>query len=252
LTEIRERIIKGEDFSTLAVLYSEDVASARQGGELGFVNRGDLVPQFEAVAFRLKNSSEISDIVETQYGFHIIQLIERRGEKINVRHILIKPKTTVADMVKAQQLLDSVATAIKAETITFSAAAEKFSDDKDTKLNGGKVMNPANGTSKFETSAVDPTVLFTLDKQNVGEVSSPQAATTASGAQCYRITYLKSRTEPHKMNLKDDYQRLQELTQNDKQQKALETWRNKKKVLTYIRIADEYKGCSSLNDWISN
>ncbi len=251
LTDIRERILKGEDFSTLAVLYSEDVASARQGGELGFVNRGDLVPTVEAAAFRMKNTHDISEIVESPYGYHIIQLIERRGEKINVRHILIKATVTPEELVNAQQQLDSVATAIKAGTIKFAAAAEKYSDDKDTKFNGGQVMNPNSGASKFETSQVDPAILFTLDKLNPGEISVPQATTTNNGAQCYRILFLKSRSEPHSINMKDDYQRLQEAAQNDKQAKMLEAWKNKKKATTYIKIADEYKDCAILKDWMT-
>jgi peptidyl-prolyl cis-trans isomerase SurA len=249
IKEIRDRITKGEDFSTLAILYSQDIESAKQGGALGFVNRGDLVPAFEATAFRLKNTTEISEIVETQFGFHIMQLIERRGEKINVRHILIKPKTQAEDLVKGQQFMDSIAIQIRSGKITFAAAAEKFSDDTDTKMNGGNVMNTTNGATRFESDQVDPTVLFMLDKMTIGEVSNENLTTTREGKQAYRILYLKTRVEPHQMNLTDDYQKLQELTLNDKQNKTLEQWRNKKKALTYIKIADEYLACPELNDW---
>ncbi|CAN5515250.1 peptidylprolyl isomerase [soil metagenome] len=249
LKSLRERIINGEDFGTLALLYSADKESAKQNGDIGFVNRGDLVPAFEAVAFRLKNKTEISEIVETQFGYHIVQLIERRGEKINVRHILIKPNTTPEDITKAQQLMDSVAIAIRDGKLTFALAAEKFSDDTDSKLNAGVVANPASGAVRFESDQVDPTVLFQLDKMNEGEISSPSLISTKDGGQGYRILLLKKRTEPHKMNLNDDYQKLQELALNDKQQKAIEVWRNKKKKLTYIRIADAYKTCEALKDW---
>lgn len=252
LKEIRDRILKGEEFSTLAILYSQDIESAKQGGELGFVNRGDLVPEFESTAFRIKNVTAVSDIIETQYGYHIIQLIERRGEKINCRHILIKPKTTPEDLVLAQQLTDSVANEIRMGKITFSTGAEKFSDDKDSKLSGGNVVNTNNGASRFEADQVEPTVLFQLDKLTIGEVSSAMLTTTRDGKQAYRILKLKTRVEPHQINMTDDYQKLQEMALNDKQNKALETWRNKKKAITYIKIADEYSTCASLSDWNSN
>ncbi len=252
LEDIRDRIQKGEEFSTLAILYSQDTESAKQGGELGFVNRGDLVPEFEAAAFRLKNSSEISPIVETQFGFHIIQLIERRGDRINCRHILIHPKVNAEDMVKTQQMLDSLCREIRQGHITFGEAAEKFSDDKDTKMNSGNVINPATGATRFETDQVDPNILFQLDKLEISEVSNPMLTSTREGDNAYRILVLKSRSLPHRLNLKDDYQRLQELALQEKQNTTLENWRNKKKLLTYIRIADEFKNCPLLNDWVNN
>lgn len=252
LEDLRNRILKGEDFSTLAVLYSQDKESAKQGGELGFVNRGDLVPEFEAAAFRLKNAAQLSDIIETKYGFHIIQLIERRGEKINVKHILVKPGSSAADLTAPQLLMDSIATAIRDGKLTFGAAAEKFSDDTDSKLNGGIVANPSTGTVRFEADQVDPTVLFQLDKLSVGEISNPMLITTREGRQAYRILKLNNRTQPHKLNLIDDYQRLQEITLSQKQAKTLEDWKNKKKLVTYIRVADEYKTCEEVKDWIVN
>lgn len=249
LEDLRERLLKGEDFATLAILYSQDVESAKQGGELGFVNRGDLVPEFEAAAFRLKNTSAISDIVETKYGFHIIQLIERRGEKINVRHILIKPGSTANDLTAPQQLMDSVATAIRSGKLTFANAAEKFSDDADSKLNGGIVANPSTGAVRFESSAVDPAILFQLDKLNVGEISNPILTTTHEGRQAYQIVKLIERTEPHKLNINQDYNRLQEITLNQKQQKAVDEWKNRRKQTTYIRVSDEYKDCTEMREW---
>ena len=211
-----------------------------------------MVPEFEAAAFHLKNTSVISDIVETKYGYHIIQLIERRGEKINVRHILIKPGSTAEDLTAPQQLMDSVATVIRSGKLTFTDAAEKFSDDTDSKLTGGNVANPSTGAVRFEADQVDPTISFQLDKLNAGEISNPMLVTTKDGKQAYRILKLNNRTQPHKMNLIDDYQRLQEITLNEKQAKAVEDWKNKKKVITYIRVADEYKDCGDIKDWIIN
>jgi len=251
LNDIRQRILKGEEFSTLAILYSQDIESAKQGGELGFVNRGDLVPTFEVVAFHLKNKTEISEVVETPYGYHIMQLIERRGEKINIRHILIKPSTNAEDVLKAQNLMDSVALKIKDGKLSFAQAAEQFSDETETKLNAGNAINNVNGSTKFESDQVDPIVLFQLDKMNLGEISNPMAITTKEGKQAYRILSLKTRTAPHLLNMTDDYQKLQESALTDKQQKTLEAWRNKKKYLTYIKIADEYKSCESIKDWTS-
>lgn len=251
ITTLRNRILAGEDFGTLALLYSQDKESAKQNGELGFVNRGDLVPEFEAAAFRLKNVVDISPVVETQFGFHIIQLIERRGEKINVRHILIPVNVTNADIIRSQAEMDSLVSKLKSGEIKFSEAAEKYSDDKDTKLNGGLVVNPATGSSHFEADMVDPVILFQLDKMQIGEFSNPISTTTREGGQGFRILYLKSRSEPHRLNLKDDYQRLQELALTDKQNTVLEQWRNKKKLITYIRIGDDYSTCPSLKDWVA-
>ncbi|MBK7964163.1 MAG: peptidylprolyl isomerase [Bacteroidetes bacterium] len=243
ITTLRNRILAGEDFGTLALLYSQDKESAKQNGELGFVNRGDLVPEFEAAAFRLKNVVDVSPVVETQFGFHIVQLIERRGEKINVRHILIPVKVTNEDVVRTQIEMDTLVSKLRTGAMTFSAAAEKYSDDKDTKLNGGLVVNPATGSSHFEADMVDPVILFQLDKMKVGEYSNPISTTTREGGQGFRILFLKSRTEPHRLNLKDDYQKLQELALSDKQNTVLEQWRNKKKLTTYIRIGEDYNTC---------
>lgn len=251
LITLRERITNGEDFSTLAILYSQDKESAKQGGELGFVNRGDLVPEFEAAAFRLKNTTEVSPVIESPFGFHIVQLIERRGDRINCRHILIQPKFSSEDLVKTQAVVDSISKELRNGSMTFEEAAEKYSDDKDSRMNGGNVINPATGATRFESDQVDPAVLFQLDKMEKGEISNPIAATTREGEQAYRILFLKNRTLPHRLNLKDDYQRLQELALTDKQNKVLENWRNKKKALTYIRIADEFRDCDLLQDWLA-
>jgi peptidyl-prolyl cis-trans isomerase SurA len=152
---------------------------------------------------------------------------------------------------QAQAETDSIAKLIREGTLTFAEAAEKFSDDKDTKLNGGMVLNPSSGSSRFESDQVDPTVLFQLDKMEKGAISNPMITSTREGDQAYRILLLKSRTEPHRLNMKDDYQRLQELAQADKQNRILEQWRNKKKALTYIRISDDYKNCPILTDWLT-
>ncbi len=250
LNSYRKRVLDGEDFSTLAILYSQD-GSARNGGELGFVGRGDLVPEFEAAAFRLRKN-EVSEIVETKFGFHIIQLIERRGETINVRHILIKPAFGQKEINEAYTKADSIHKLILNDSITFSDAAQKFSSDNESRYNGGNVINPKTGIARFETDEVDPTVFFQLEKMNVGEISAPIQSLSAEGNTAFRILFLKSRTKPHKTNLEEDYQRIQEATLTEKENQALISWVKKKQKTTYIQVADEYRTCPGLNYWFTD
>lgn len=244
---LRERVLKGEKLATLAVLYSEDPGSAKKSGELGMVGRGSFVPEFEAVAFNLK-PGEVSKVIETTYGYHILELIERRGEQINVRHILISPKVSAQDLFRARTYLDSVYVVMQStDTLTFADAALKFSDDKESKNNGGMLINPATGTTKFEMDQVDPQVFFVIDKLKPGEFSQPALVQLPGGKQGYRILYLKSRTEPHRANLKDDYQKIQEAALAEKQQQIMDKWIAKKLESTYFRIADDYKTCELEN-----
>jgi len=245
----RSRIMNGEEFSTLAILYSQD-GSAKKGGELGFTNRGELVPEFEAVAFKLK-AGEVSQVVETKFGFHLIQMIERRGDQINVRHILIKPTVSEADIRRTATLMDSISDLLKNGVMTFGDAAGKFSDDAETRYNGGNVINPQTGNTRFEPEQVDPTVFFILDKLVVETYSSPSLSQTPEGGQIYRMLYLKARSSPHRANLVDDYQRLQEQALMSKQNKIMEDWVQKKKKSTYIKISDEYKFCDNLKYWMN-
>lgn len=248
IEKIRERIISGEDFATLAVLYSEDVESAKRGGELGFVGRTDLVPEFAAEAFNLKGA-EVSKIVESQFGFHIIQLIKRRGEMINVRHILLSPKSSSGDIRKAQAELDSIRGLIVSGAMSFEEAAQKFSDDEETKLSGGVMINPSSGTTKFDVKELDPAVFFVIDKIKLGEVSEVSKFSTMDNKPMYKILKIKSKSEPHRINLKDDYQKLQSMALMQKQSKAVNDWINKKRKLTYIRISEEFINCNFRNTW---
>ncbi len=250
LEELRQRVLKGEDFSTMAILYSEDVGSARKGGELGFLGRGELVPEFEAVAFKLKGK-EVSKIVETQFGYHIIQAIERRGDQSNFRHILLKPKVDPTDVKVATEKLDSIALAIRSGSITFVDAAKKFSEDTDTKYNGGLIVNTQTGYGKFETSQLDPSIFFFVDKLNSGEISEPAAMKLKGDKTAYRIIQLRSRTEPHTANMKDDYQKIQDEALNDKQIRTLDEWVEKKKSSTYIRIDKEMQNCEQILEWLN-
>lgn len=249
LEALRARVAAGEDFATLAILYSQD-GSAKNGGELGFVGRGELVKAFEAVAFKLK-PGELSSIVETEFGFHIVQLVERRGEQVNVRHILIKVNYDYTDIMKAKSFLDSVYTLILTEKMTFDEAALKFSDDESTKNNGGMMLNPQDGSTKIPSDQVDPSIYFQLENIKVGEVSAPSAYKTATGEQAYRIIKYVSKTEPHQANLKDDYQKIQQAALTNKQNKEIEKWFSSRRKETYIRINDEFKDCEKLQPWIN-
>jgi len=247
LATIRDRIVKGEDFATLAVLYSEDEGTASKGGELGFTERGELDPAFAAAAFKLK-AEEISPIIQSQFGFHIIQLIERRGEKINVRHILIRSKVATEDLLKAKLKLDTVYSMLKADSITFAKAAAKYSNDP-SKTNGGVMINTESGTSKFEPDQLDQSIFFVVDKLKVGEFSQPVPMKSDDGKQAYRILYLKSRSDPHHANMKDDYDFIQQAALKQKQNNATQEWVKKKATITYIHIADEYKNCKFNYQW---
>jgi len=250
LQELRYRILNGESFATLAILYSEDPGSAKNGGELGLYGRGEMYPEFEAASFALKDD-EVSEIVKTEAGFHIIQLIERRGEYINVRHILIRPKVSPMDLAKAKIELDSIAQLIDNKAYTFEEAVVEFSEDP-SKNNGGLVLNPMTGTSLFESDQLDPKVFFVVDKLEVKEVSAPVQFQTQEGKDAYRILYLRSRTEPHKANLKDDYDKIQEWALEQKKQDLISEWVQDKSENTYVRINDSYDECTFMNSWKMN
>ncbi len=249
MKNFRERIIKGDDFSTLAVLYSEDPGSSKQGGELGMFKRGEMRPEFEAAAFRLK-PGEVSEIVETEDGYHLIQMIERRGEYINVRHILLQPKVSPLNLIKAKATLDSVAALIMSKKMPYEEAVVKFSDDPG-KNSGGLMINPVSGNSKFEAGQIDAKVFFVVDKLKTGEVSAP-VLTNERGKQDYRVYYLKARTNPHKANIDEDYARIQLLALDRKKQAVIDEWITKKMNSTYISVKDEFRNCSFQRNWIKN
>jgi len=251
LNDIRKKILDGRSFASMAAFYSEDIASASKGGELGYVNRGDLVPEFEAAAFALKGK-EISDVVESVYGFHIIQLIDRRGESINVRHVLMSPKPSPTDLEKARLTLDSIAESIRNNTITFEEAARKYSDDVDTKNNEGLLINPNSGSTWFEVSQMDQSLFFVVDRLKTGEVSDPSLVRMGEKKEAYRLLMVKNRTEPHIANLKDDYQKIQAAAEMEKRDKLLRDWIDSKKSSYFIKIVDEFKSCPFETPWVQN
>ncbi|GAB4329275.1 MAG: peptidylprolyl isomerase [Bacteroidales bacterium] len=248
LQEIRYRVLNGENFATLAILYSEDPGSAKQGGELGLFGRGEMFPEFEAAAFSLKTPGEVSDIVKTDAGYHIIQLIERRGEYVNCRHILMRPKVSPIDLGKAKVQLDSIAQLIESGEYTFDEAVVKFSDDP-SKNNGGLLINPMTNSPLFQADQLDPKLFFIVDKLEVGEISTPVQFQTQDGKDAYRIVCVKERTEPHAANLKQDYDKIQEWALERKKQKTLQDWVKEKVKNTYLKVVPTWNECSFSNRW---
>jgi len=250
--ELRARIIKGEDFGALARLYSQDPGSAPEGGDLGFNDRTAFVKEFTANAFKLK-AGEISPVFETEYGFHFLQVIERRGEQVHVRHILITPAITQASLDRAKAKADSVYDLLmKNKKIDFSSAAAFYSDNKDTKYNGGMMLNADNvetRTTYIPTDRLDPQVALTTDTMKVGSISVPQIFTGQDGKKTYKILYLKSTTPAHKANLTQDYPKIKEYATNDKINRTVSEWFQKKRKETFIKIDPEYQQCSQLKGW---
>jgi len=247
LNSFRDRVYNGYDFKTLASLYSDDPGSAIKGGELGFVNRGDLVPEFERAAFRLKEG-EISKVVESQFGYHIVQLIERRGEQINVRHILIKTKVTATALYAAKLKMDNIAKEISEGKITFDQAVNKYSDDEN-KSNGGLLLNPNTMSTSHTLEDMAPTFRLVVEKLKETQVSSPSIFQMQDENKAYRILRLNKRTEQHKANLVDDFAIIKEYTVNAKKKVILEVWRIKTIAKTYIKLSDELAKCDLVKKW---
>lgn len=242
LAELRERILKGEKFSMLAKLYSQDPGSAAKGGELGFFGRGQMVGEFEAAAFALK-PGEVSPIIETQYGFHIIQLIERRGNNINARHILMQPSTSSDDLLRARITLDSLAQEIRQDKITFEAAAKKYSDGV-SKSQGGAVIDRNTGSSRFDKESFGqyyPGIsIIALEE---GEISNATPITTEDNKSAYCIVKVTKKIPAHKANLTDDYDRISNAALEASKANKIVEWCNRMVRTTFVRISDDYKDC---------
>ena len=243
ITNFKKRIENGENFAALAVLYSEDPGSASKGGELGYVSRQDLVPEFAAVAFNLKNKGEVSRVVKTKFGYHIIQLIDRKGEKINIRHILITPKTSIEQIIKTKQRIDSISNLIKKDSISFEDAVQKFSDDKNSKQNNGLMINPVTNDANFEITHFNPKTAYVVNNLNLGEISDAFETTDDENHKVYKIIKLISKTQKHKANLKQDFNVIKELCLQNKKQEKTNKWIKQIKKTTYIKIDDSYKNC---------
>lgn len=245
LREFSERVNSGNtEFSVLARLYSEDTESAKRGGELGFMGRGQLVPEFANVAFNLTDPKRVSRVVESEFGFHIIQLIEKRGDRINCRHILMKPKVSLADKQKAIHTLDSVTNLIRSDKMTFEQGVMYFSQDKNTAMNAGLMLNQRSGTSKFEYQDLPQEVAKVVYGMNVSEISKPfSMIDPTSNKEVVAVVKVKSKVDNHKANLIDDYQLLKNFYEETEKANFLKNWIAKKQKETYISIDPAWQNC---------
>ncbi|WP_044205110.1 peptidylprolyl isomerase [Flammeovirga sp. OC4] len=246
LLDIKKRIQDGEDFGVLAKQYSQDYGSARKGGDLGWHGRGELVPEFEEIALTVE-PNEIADPVESDFGYHLIQLLERRGGRFRARHILIRPKSNYQDVKDAVVFLDSIRTLIaETDTLGFEKAVNLYSDDQPTRANAGYFKNNVTGSSYMATDELDPVVFFAIDTMKVGNTSKPLKYRTEDGQDAVRIIYYSDYKPPHYANLKDDYQKLQQATLNSQKNEILEKWIKTAKNDVFIEIDPEYEGCNLL------
>ncbi len=243
LDKIRDRIIAGESFETLAKEYSQG-PSARYGGNLGFTQRGMMASEFEAAALQLR-PGEISRPFETQFGIHIVQLIERRGNEYNSRHILLIPKPSEADINRAKNFVDSLRTLVVTDSISFEKAAKDNSDDKYTAGNGG-FFEDRNGGSFISSKDIDPVIFFTIDTIDVGSVTKPIVYRMDDGKEAVRILYYKSKIKPHEANLTQDWQKIQTAALNEKKSQILNDWFNKAREDVFISIGKDYEYCNIL------
>lgn len=251
LNDLRRQIIEeSKDFGELAKKYSEDYGSAKANGDLGWAKRGKFVPEFEAAAYKLEEN-EVSPVIETEFGYHIIQMLERRGNSIHLRHILIKPKITSDDLTLAQNKLDSIRTLLLTDSLTFSKAVKLYSDKSTESYNNdGLLINPRSGSAIFETSELDPDIYFAVDRLKPGEITAPIEFSMYDNSKAYRLLLLQSKTSPHKANLKQDYNKIQQATMEQKKNLYVIKWVTEKAKDTYISISPLYDDCPNLDKWV--
>lgn len=245
LQDLKNKILAGASFQELAKVNSQDPGSGANGGELGFFKKGELVPEYEAAALKLK-PGELSEIVESQFGFHLIQMIERRGLEFNTRHILIKPSSSTLDISSTTETLEKLRTKILSDSIAFSKAAKTHSQDKATAEAGGLFVDPNSGSSMMAVENLDPSVFFVIDTMKVGQITHPIPYRTAEGKEAMRMIYLKKVMPPHKANFNDDYQKILTAAIAERKNKTLSEWFAKTKGEVFIDVDDEYKSCEIL------
>jgi peptidyl-prolyl cis-trans isomerase SurA len=244
LRDFQRQVAEGRDFATLAVLYSEDQGSAARGGELGFMARAELVPEFAQVAFNMQEPGRVSKIVESEFGYHIIQLIERQGDRVNVRHILLRPKAKPEAIMAARERADSIAGLIRQDSISFEVAALKYSMDKDTRINGGLMINPYDNSTKFEVQMIPPAINRQLETMEVGSISDPfMMKDERLGKDYFSVIKLKSKTDAHRANINDDYQLIQTILENKKREEIFNKWIVTKQKESYISISPNWINC---------
>lgn len=246
LLDYKTRVEKGEDFSSLASAYSEDLGSAQQGGDLGFAKRGDMVAEFEGTALKLK-PNEISEPIESDFGLHLIQLLETRGAEYHARHILLRPDYNRMDMSEPKHVLDSLYNLIKTDTLKFEKVAKTWSEDKNTADAGGLLKDQQSGSSRLALDAsMDYGLYMMLDTMKVGTISAPMNYRTDDGKTAMRIIYYKSRVEPHTASLKDDFEKLTNIVLANKKTQAVDEWFKKAIADVFIKVDPEFQGCKML------
>lgn len=248
---VRKRIVEGgEDFGLMAQKYSDD-GSARAGGDLGWAKRGKFVPEFEAAAYKLAQD-EVSPVVESEFGYHLIQMLGRRGNTIHLRHILAKPEITDADVALARHVLDSIRILIVSDSMSFSYAVKKFSDDKQQSYNNdGRMVNPVTGNTFFEVGDLEPDIYFAIDTMDVGQISSPIEFSDPAGDPFLRLIQLQSRTKPHRASLDLDYSKIQDAAIESKRNDFLNSWIEDKIRRTYVQVDPSFRACPNIEDWFA-
>jgi peptidyl-prolyl cis-trans isomerase SurA len=252
LLDIRSQILGGKSFNVLAIIYSEDTESAKNGGEIGYLTRGELEKEYADAAFSLTKNT-VSKIVETKFGFHIIQLIDRKGDLVNTRHILVRPRVKPEQAEMAISKLDSLANLIRKDSIKFENAALRFSTHKDSRINGGKLVssNPSDRITWFTLEELNPEMYVKIRDMKVGEISDPFKTTDENNNVVFRIVKLDNELVAHTANLKDDYQSLYNAALMTERQKVFDKWVKSKIEITYIKISEEFKSCDFLkNGWL--
>jgi peptidyl-prolyl cis-trans isomerase SurA len=246
---LKSLLTKESDMATQAILYSDDQGSAANGGDLGWIKGGEMVPEFEQAAFTTPVGT-ISELVETKYGYHIIQVLDKKNEKARVRHILISPKSDDADFTTTLALADSISKKIKGGRLNFEKAVETYSDDEIFKSNGGIIVNfrSPSRSSIIEIGEVDPSLTEVVNKMNVGDISAPIPYSSPSGKVGYRVIKLLKETSPHKSSLETDYAKIKEMAMEKHRNQATENWFNTFKHLVFIKIDPEYKKCTELQN----
>lgn len=248
LLDIRSQILAGKSFNVLAIMYSEDTESAKNGGEIGYATRGELEKEYADAATSLTKNT-VSKIIETKRGFHIIQLIDRKGDMFNTRHILIRPKVKPEEAAKAMNMLDSLANQIRKDSIKFEEAARRFSSHKDSRINGGKFVssNPSERTTWFALEELNPDMYAKVRDLKVGEISEPFRTTDENANVVFRIVKLDKELPAHRADIKDDYQNLYNTALMKERTKTYDEWIKKKIETTYIKVSEEFKSCNFLS-----
>lgn len=245
LDQLRTRILNGSSFATMAILYSEDPGSNRNGGEYKGIKRGQFVTEFDAVSYNLE-VGEISKPFKTEFGYHIVQLQAKRGEELDLRHILVKPKLEQKDLDIAQGRLDSIRTAIKAGTLSFESAAERFSEDEETKLNGGIMLNPNTMDVTFNLDQLDRGIFYAIQNLEVDELSEASLVRDPQGKEYFRLIHLRNKIDPHRANLKQDLALLKQYVENQRRQQTMDAWVARKKAETALKVNGSYSECAGI------